>query len=1615
MAKNAEDRYQSAYGLKYDLEQCLTMLTTPQPLPYLWEGHKTPILLQGDEQGVGFKLATHDFSGKFHIPQKLYGRNIELQTLMQTFERVSTLPHVVEEQEWGEFLLISGYSGVGKTALVHEIHKPITAKHGHFIAGKFDQFHRNIPYYAFSEMFNAFCQYILTESDKQLARWKKIILKAVGNTGQVLIDIIPNLQLIIGQQPSVPQLGAKETEYRENEVSDSHPLMQTVAALHKQESKVTILHLENLSHDDVGKLIADTLNVTTDAVSCLTGLVYEKTHGNPFFVSEFMKSLYHEELLAFDFSTQTWLWDVDKIRSKDLASNVVDLIANKIQTLPTQSRQLLQLAACIGSTFDLETLSVINKNTISDTFSMLWQTITEGLIVPLDERYRLMENFDEEQEQCTALCQARFKFQHNRIQQAAYTLIPHDKKTSVHLEIGRLLLANVPDSDMPEHVFDIVNQLNKGKKLIDDHDEKMTLAKLNLQAGKRAKNGTAYQPAFEYLETGINLLDDNSRQTEYQLIYQLYKEIGETVFLAGDSANSDMYLNIALEHANSKFDEARVYTIKIIQFAAQGKFKDAVGIGTTALRMLGMNVPDADDPVAIKKLTQIEMALYQKNMQKYSVEDLYHLPLMQDETMKICTETIAIMSDSIAILFPHLLGFYITNLVNTTIKYGLSRVSPVGFVFNSIVQASVFHDLSSAYRFIALALKTHEERLRYRNIAAKIYYLYGNYAILKKHIKVSIDYFKKAYQTGFEVGDIVYTNYALSGLSRFIIPLDLAKGITNIKKAIAFYQKDNYITAILSISMIMGFCYCLQGKTTGKTCFDYDSFSEKTYIDEMKSSAPTVFAIYTQYKFQICIIFQDYQQALPFVHERKKWIAIRGGVDLLFRCDYYLLTGITVSALYPMATDAERDEYRQILDECLAEYKFLAEQCPANFEHGYSILQAQKAQLENRLWQASEFYDSAIESAQRHGFRFQEAIACELAAKFYLSHGRNEIGQLYLGKARYAYSLWGATGKVHDLEEKYPNLLAWKAWADNGRQSSSTTIISPTTTFTTSTISSSRTRVNSGLDLASLMKSAHALSQEIMLDELIVTLMEIAIENVGAERGCILLHENEKWFVAAYITTKGHEILLDSIPLSEATKTESAMLSAAVVNYVIHSHKHVILHNAISDEQFRHDAYIIAHKPKSVLCVPLINRGKLTGMLYLENNLTIGAFTQDRFQVLNLLSTQAAIATENARLYTDLQASEKKYRTIFEESRDIIFISTVDGQFLDVSPTCFTLLGYTSEELLEMNAVEIYANPDTRLQFQKEMTEKHSIRDFEFQAKRKDEKVIEVAITATLRHNADGTILGYQGLIRDITSQKQAEHERLKLTGLKRELDVAHEMQISLLHPPKPNWHDLDVICYTAPAREVGGDFYAYSRSQNKKVLFSKYILAIGDVSGKGVSAALIMATSLSRLEASLSANLSPEERLIYLDKALTPYTKPRHQNCALCYVEIIGVNTQHPFAKIVNAGCIPPYIKRTDGSVEWPDVGGFALGQEIGSQFGYNEVRVKLKKGDMVILTSDGVAEANNANRDLFGFDRLEDIIKNAPITDAQGMLDFILAEINVFVGSAEPHDDLTIVIAQV
>ena len=1245
MAKNSEDRYQSAWGLKVDLKHCLTQLENTENIAY-------------------FPLGKKDISERFQIPQKLYGRESEIKTLLDAFERVAWAGKV-------EGMLVAGYSGIGKSALVRELYKPITEKRGYFISGKFDQFQRNIPYSAVVAAFTGLIQQLLGEPQEQLQQWREKILQAVGVNGQVIIEVIPEVELIVGQQPPVAELGPTEAQnrfnlvlgnfirvfcsvehplaiflddlqwadsatlklielmmgddqseylfligaYRDNEVDRTHPLMMMIEGLRKQEAAISQIALKPLALNHIAQLIADTLNRKPRQVKELAKLIEEKTGGNPFFVNEFFQNLYSENLLKFDVVSHSWQWDIAAIEEKGFTDNVVELMVGKLQKLPPSTQQVLSLAACLGAQFDLQTLALVCERSASEVFEDLKTAIQMGLIIPLSE---LDVN----------LLIQDYKFGHDRIQQAAYSLIPKEQKPSTHLRIGQLFLEQTPVSEREEKIFDIVGNLNRGAEEITEQTQRYELAELNLLAGEKAKKSTAYTAAIEYLKMGIELLKDDCWQTHYNLTSNLYIEASEVSYLQSDFTEMERLGNQVLEKDCQLSDKMRVYETHLQAYSVQNKFLEGIKLGLFCLNLLGIDLPqNPNDSDVLTWLNRTKKAL-----EPFSLEELIDLQEMTDpeilSAMKILSRMISLSYFGCPNLFP----LIACQGILLSLEYGNGIDSPIAYVnYGFFLCNPGFDEFAVAHQYGTFAKTLLERQHNKQRRAFVLNNLYAHVALWKEHTRNGLSHLKEGYESGLEVGDLEFAAYALT--NRLLIAYSVGQELHQLKEE---YKPAIEFTRSIEFEGTMQYTSCVL-----QTILNLIESEEPWELRGNVYDEDLVVRIFqTNNNFlglsihHFCKLHLNYwfdfiPQALHHLHEGEKYLSYVGGFYLLQQ--FALFASLINLAAMEITTGSQQEKHFEQANFWSDRLKLWAKNAPMNFQHKLDLVEAEKARILKQNWQAAELYDRAIAGAKENGYLQEEALANELAGKFYLDKGKEKIARVYLQDARYCYQHWGATTKVKQLDKKYPHLRPAVSTVDP-------TLTKMTTASEIATTSSTISSIGDRLDIATILKASQALSSEIKLDKLLVKLMQLIFTNAGAQKGCLLLAQDEQLLVQANGTSDQNNIqVLRAIPVQNYLE-----IPHRLINTVYRTQKTIVLDNASQEGDFTSDPYIQQQQCHSVLCAPLIHQGQLAGLIYLENNLSTSAFTPQRLEILRLLCAQAAISLDNARLYHNLEKAKEQ-------------------------------------------------------------------------------------------------------------------------------------------------------------------------------------------------------------------------------------------------------------------------------------------------------------------------------------------------------------------------------------
>jgi PAS domain S-box-containing protein len=1220
LAKNAEERYQTAAGLESDLRRCMAE----------WEIHG---------RIDPFPLGAQDVPDRLLMPETLYGREREIDALRAAFDRVVT-------EGTAQLVMVSGYSGIGKSSVVNELHKVLVPLRGLFAAGKFDQYTRDIPYTTMAQAFQSLVRQILVKSEAEVEQWRSAMVAAVGPNGQLIVDLIPEVELILGKQPPVPELPPRDAQnrfqmvfrrflgvfatpehplalflddlqwldtatlelleslmthpdvrhlmligaYRDNEVSASHPLMRALGMVLKTGSRVEEIVLTPLQLADVNQFVADTVHCELERARPLAELVQKKTGGNPFFAIQFVRSLEEEGLLSFDQVTRAWQWDMDRICAKSYTDNVVDLMADKLKRLPGTTQDALQQLACLGNVSEAATLTAVLGETEEATHAVLREAVRAGLVFPHENTYR---------------------FLHDRIQQAAYSLIPEEHRTEVHLRIGRVLLASLNADELAEHLFDVANQFNRGALRLSDRDEKANIARLNLRAGRKAKMSAAYASARKYFASGVELLDEQDWGTQHELIFALFLELAECELLCGGMEKAAQLIVELMQRAASDIEFADASCLKIYLHELKAENPLAVDTALTCLRRFGIEIPAHPSWEQV----QAEYETVWQTLNGRPIESLTDLPLITDPGLLAAMRVLSVLTTPAYDTDAHLFCMFTCRMVSISMQKGVSDASSHSYVLLGYILGPVFHRYGEGYRFAKLAcdLVERHDFIAYR---AKVQHASALVALWTQPIETSVGLTRAAFRAAVETGDLPSACYAKYQIVLDLLlrndPLDAVWHESEV--ALDFTREAKYGDAAQIVVSHQRFIATMQGRIADFPTFGNAPSDEAVFEAQLTAPPMTVLICFHWIlKLKARYLLEDYVGALAAADKAKLLLSVATGqIQLL---DYFYYTALTVAALFENASAGQQQEWRELLTAHCEQLREWAENYAPTFADKHELVSAEVARIEGRDAEAMRLYERAIQSARENGFVQNEGVAHEVAARFYAALGVERIAHTYLQEARKCYNQWGAFGKVQQLEEAYP-------WLHEER-------------IPASTLATIGTPVRQ-LDVATVVKASQALSSEIVLPNLIEKLMRIAVEHAGAERCLLILLRGDEPRIEATAVT-GHGMVNVTVQPRKITPLD---LPQSALQFVIRTREHVVLDDVSVRNLHSEDVYVQQKRPRSVLCLPIVKQTQLIGALYLENNLTPRAFTADRVAVLDMLASQAAISLENARLYSDLQRSQ---------------------------------------------------------------------------------------------------------------------------------------------------------------------------------------------------------------------------------------------------------------------------------------------------------------------------------------------------------------------------------------
>ena len=1358
LAKNAEERYQTATGVEADLRQCLAR----------WES---------SGRIEAFPLGMHDASDRLRIPEKLYGRESQIEALLAAFSQVSA-------EGTPALVLVSGYSGVGKSSVVNELHKALIPARALFASGKSDQYSRDIPYTSLAHAFRTLVRQVLAKSEAEVGQWRAALTEAVGASGQLIVNLVPDVEYLIGTQPTVPDLPPHEAKhrlqmvirqflgafaraehplvlflddvqwldaatldllerlithaearylllvaaYRDNEVTPTHPLVRTLETIRSTGARVHDIVLAPLDLKDVSRLIADALHCDTSRAEPVAHLVHEKTGGNPFFAIQFFTALGEEGLVTFDPVPIVWRWDVDRIRAKGYTDNVVEFMVGKLKRLPERTQDALKPLACLGDSGDAATLSLVSRDTEGNIHAALWEAVRAGVVFFRD---------------------GIFQFSHDRIQQAAYSLIPDDDRAGIHVSIGRAMQAILSAADFDERLFDVANQFERGAMLLVDEHEKVQVATIHLRAGRKAKASAAYSAACRYLAAGMALLDEACWASCYELTFRLSVERAECEFLTGNFETADELIDVLLQRGASNVDRADAIHLKIQLHEVKGEYPDAVDAARRCLHWFGIDVPAHPT----REQVEAEFEIVWRHFEGRPIESLIDLPLMSDPDLRAAMHVLSILLEAAYFADFDLYCVILCRMVNLSIHDGVSGAAAVGYGLFGTLVGQLFQRYHEGYRFTRLACDLVEKHgfLAYQ---AKVCFSMGLVAPWTQPIATAIEFNRAAFRIGIEAGDFWFAcygmNQAVMGLLERNDPLDTVRRES--ERGFDFAKKTGYRDSADTFVIQQRFIAALQGRTAAFSTFGDAEFDEAAFEAQLTPDrVSTMIGTYWILKLKARFLSGDYAEALASADKAKTLLGALAA-QMIGPLNYFYYTALTVAALYERGSVDEKARWRDLLHSHQEQLRKWAAEYQPTFGDKYALVSAEIARLEGRAAEAMALYEEAIKSAREHGFVQNEALAHELAARFFAAHGVETVCESYRRNARYCYLRWGAEGKVRQLEQLYPHLR------EDARQ------LRPTATIGAPIRQ---------LDVETVIKASQALSSEIVLSKVIEKLMRIAAEHAGAERGLLILLRGDDLQIEAEAITgqSGARVSVRKAAITSSDLPQSAL------HYVIRTRERLVLDDAMMGNVYSEDAYVRAKRARSVLCLPIVKQTGLIGVLYLENNLTPRAFSSDRVALLEMVASQAAISLENATLYAELQRSEAFLAEAQRLSSTGSFSWRVDNDAITWSDELYRIFGLEPNVPLTLERAGTRIHPedfrswaDAINRARTETTLTHDAR-----LMMPDGSVKYLHAVAHAMPTADGH-LEYIGAIQDVTEHRLSEQTLDKLR-----LELAHMARVMSL------------------------------------------------------------------------------------------------------------------------------------------------------------------------------------------------------------------------------------------
>ncbi|WP_151734600.1 diguanylate cyclase [Paenibacillus tengchongensis] len=1356
MEKSPEDRYRSAFGIKADLKKCLA-------------------------GSADFTVGAEDRLNIFRIPQKLYGREGEIKRLEDAFRRCA--------RGTAETMFVTGEAGAGKTALVHELHRYISRDKGLFAEGKFDQYNRNIPYSAVIQAFRRLTAELLESPDTEFKAWiGRALVQALDGNGSLIAGLIPELTAFIGPQPDIGPLHPQEEtnrfymtfaqfligltggerplvlflddlqwadysslqlierlmqgnqlrrmlvvlSYRSHEIPAGHPLFAIKARLEKS-GKAGEIQLDPLPPADAQQLIADTLYTHPEEVTELAHAIYKRTKGNSFYINELLKELHRGGYLYFNDIHGEWTWRLSQIAALPVNDNVVDFLMTKLILLPAEQRDILTVCAAIGNEFDYTMLLKLAGAPVDAVVHTIAAAVEEEFIRPADRRYSLLSGMLGDDEAAAPETEIRFAFSHDRIQQAFYQMLDEQKGKQLHLKIGRLMLERLGAEVAEDKLVDIAAHMNKALELIRDKQEMEEVITLNLRAARKAKAGFGYPAAYALLEAAMAHLPEHAWAEQPQQTAEIYRLYAECGYLTHHVKEADRACAVLAGQIRETLALAEIYEMQANYYMYLGMMQESIAAGRQGLAVLGLKIPGkVGMPAVLKELVQVKARLRGK-----SVEELFAAPDMSDpQTQMMMRLLVNFIPPAFISGETSLFGLVVLRQIKLTLSYGNAPESALAFIGYAML-LSGFGDIKGAFDYGRLGIRINDkfQNLQWKGAAYVLYTLFSH--VWTEPWDTLQEWFTASMEASLKTGDLLYLAHSSFYVNLWNPTLDIPATLQESSRTIAMIEDTKYKESLATAKLARQYFLNLAGELADNGSFDGDGFSEEVYLRELtEAKYYSGIAIYYIYKMKLLFTYERSEEALVYIDQAYPIIGTLAGSA--FMEEFALFTFLNLACCYPDMNPLAKGRARRRMRKEFGRVRKWAGHAPETFRQHEYLMRAEWARISGQDDKAGQYYDLAIEASERSGFVRYKALASELAARFYYHKNFKEFAAYLFRQSEYYYSVWGAKGKIAFIAGRYPELVSRISTKEFMHRRS----ISDYT---------------ESIDLDSILLASQAISKEIELNNLLEALMEIVIKNAGAQRGCILMTSKHGLLVEGEYNPEEGRI---NVAVRDFNRYDQ--LPESILKQVEERKESVIYNDAFSETPFVNDPYIVKHRPKSLVCMPLINQNKTIAIIYLENNLLTGVFTRERMRIINLLSREMVFSLENASLYSELERSEEKYRELVGNLQDGIFI-TQDAKCRYVNEALGQMLGYSPEEMLEQ-PFEAFLAPGEREKvrhyYMRRMRGKQVPVEYETRLLSKDGREIIVIHKPTLITYMNRPAI--QGTVKDITERKRAEEELLR-------------------------------------------------------------------------------------------------------------------------------------------------------------------------------------------------------------------------------------------------------------